>query len=239
MTQQLNVCHKCSSLESSKSNCRICVLPNFGLVDNFPPRSFSQRELHKLLIHKLLSLNPPDVYVDFHVGNIVESVKIDTITSLEVLTLNVILVLEGKRLAYRESTLVDLIPTVLEIAKGRLVSLPLIPSEPLIVLKENVSTVLQYFYTNDLHIAFGIVLGYAYTGEDWIGSNNHYSVSYVVGKSHLYTFNLPMSECTSDMKAKIIEDLDKYRTSLSFYGYAVDLAVFSYSSGRLTPIVLV
>lgn len=194
--------------------------------------------MYSSILRKLLSLNPPDVYVDCHVGDVVKSVKIDTTTSREVLALNVILVLEGKRLAYRESTLVDLIPKVLEIAEGRLVSLPFIPSEPLIVLKENVSTVLQHFHANDFHIAFGKVLGYAYTGKDWIGSNNHYSVSYIVGNSYLYTFNLPKYGCTQDMKARIMEDLEKYRTSLSEYGYTVDLAVFSYCSGELLPTTL-
>ena len=194
--------------------------------------------MYSSVLHKLLSLNPPDVYVDCHVGDIIKSVKIDTAGSLEVLALNVILVLEGKRLAYRESTLVELIPAVLQIAEGRLVSLPFIPSEPLVVLKENVSTVLQYFTNKDLQIAFGKVLGYAYTGEDWIGSDRHYSVSYVVGNSYLYTFNLPKYECTTDMKARIMEDLEKYRTFLLAYGYTVDLAVFSYCSGQLLPTML-
>lgn len=70
------------------------------------------------ILARLLSIDPPDIYVDAYVNGEVQRLKMDSKGSLTILALNVILVLEGKRLAYRVSNLPELIPLVLEITGG-------------------------------------------------------------------------------------------------------------------------
>ena len=202
--------------------------------------------MYKNLLTQILSLNEsiPDIYVDVNYGHEVKSTKICKLSELTIFALNTVLVLEGKRLAYRVSVpdaavVASLIRSVLEITRGDVVSLPLIPSEPLLVLKNNRSRVVQQFTKslrgefseNKVHIAFGEVLGYAYVGEDWVGADSdHLNVSYNVGRlASLYCFNVPMRGYTNAIRSRILEDLEKYRDTLKGYGYEVVLSVWSRS----------
>ncbi|CAH6419586.1 Hypothetical protein POVR2_LOCUS92 [uncultured virus] len=194
------------------------------------------------ILEQILSINPPDIYEDVEIEGEMKRLKLDSRAALTVLALNVILVLEGQRLAYRMSQLADLAPLVLEISQGALVSLPLIPNEPLLLSKSNLARVVIQLKQdlsgppsdNKAHIAFGNVLGYAYVGEDWMGSGNEYNISYNSGGLSLYSFNIPKHGYTREIRDKIEADLARYRTTLAPYGYTVHLSVMSWDDGRHT-----
>lgn len=115
-----------------------------------------------------------------------------------------------------------------------MVSLPLIPSEPLLLLKSNLPRAMMQLKEdlsgppsdNKGHIAFGKILGYAYVGEDWTNDPS-YGISYNVGPLSLYSFNVPWKRYTSSVKAKILSDLEQYNEVLRLYGYEVYLSVMS------------
>jgi hypothetical protein len=155
--------------------------------------------------------------------------EIDTRSQVLAFGLNVILALEGARLAYR-SLITNpevrnyLLTTALRLAP----SLRMIPfgEEPLLILKSNYIRVLDTFVTEaDGHVAMGKVLGYAYTGTDWVtrGITDHYVFSYQVGSVNLYSFNVPLLKYTPAIKKVIVDNLSSYNDILEKYGYPVTL----------------
>jgi hypothetical protein len=151
--------------------------------------------------------------------------------SFTTFALNVILVLEGVRKSYRIS--VDgnneqnLNPYFCKLAldfNASLTSSLLIPEEPLIFLKDNEQEILQTFENENIHIAYGKVLGYGYTGEYWRGNSlgKTYGISYVAideqGNEYiLFTFNVPQIKYTDEMKNKILNDKSIYDRVLNHY----------------------
>ena len=153
------------------------------------------------------------------------TVKVNCQSELLILSLNIILLIEGKRLAYRACSLPSLLPKILELTGDRLVVLPLIPEEPLVMLKENLQRVVDIFTVAESRdIAYGRVLDYPHIGS---GSRDCMIVSYCVGDAlALYSFQVPNSRYTREVRDKIEADLVKYRATLSLYGYDVKLFIF-------------
>lgn len=157
----------------------------------------------------------------------------------ETVALNVVLVLEGVRLCYR-CEYPELVSRILEIVPD-MMSYPLIPSEPILFLKTNAKIILDKFNrsiqedpVHGGHIGFGRVLGYVYVGPNWIGSENHFTVCYMVGEAIcLYSFNVPKGEYTQYIRDIILASLDKLDTCLSEYGYRVSLEFVYRTSNKL------
>lgn len=157
---------------------------------------------------------------------------------LLILSLNIILVLEGRRLAYRDDTSLGLGKQV-EAIVGCVEYLPIIESEPLVVLKSKKEEVLSKFRgalassdsRNSVHITFGQVLGYAYVDNLDVLSSPWISISYALGSSDegrcLYTFIVPKHKWCSEIRTKVLSDLEGHNRVLAEYGYKVSVSAMT------------
>ena len=176
-----------------------------------------------------------------------EKYNIPKLPILMCYALNILLVLEEGRLAYR-SDVQDkninrhLIKAVLDHNQD-LMELPYIEEEPLIILKKNYELVKNMLCSDaDFHIAIGKVLGYAYTGPDWsCGINDTYNIGYVVqydgGNTNLYRFIVPMDKYNGDIKQQIIDDAVKYQNILDNYGFNVNIQCMLHLGGETPQII--
>jgi len=131
-----------------------------------------------------------------------------------IFALNIILVIENVRKSYRISVDANneqnLNPYFAKIAlnfNNNLDSFNLIEQEPLIFLKDNRNEILKVFEdTGNHHIAYGKVLGYAYTGEHWYGMTlgDTYGIDNLNEEYCLFSFNVPVCKYNVEMKNKIL-----------------------------------
>lgn len=150
-----------------------------------------------------------------------------------IFALNIILVIEGGRLAYRAG---DDIPIKLFdfiMKYQELIYLPYPKEEPLIILRKNKSRVLNILknHLEDFSVGISKVLGYDYNGSDWYGGYKPmYSVSYEAIDSNdinytLYTFRMPVNKYTDEIRNKIITKQKIFNDILSNYNYDVIISV--------------
>ena len=182
------------------------------------------------VLSNLLSLTAPGEWQDIclYSGDKIR-IKVNSSGEMLIFSLNIILLLEGKRLAYRTSSFgLSLLPKLSELTGDRLAIVPLIPEEPLIFLRENLPRVMSIFSScktnKDVDAAYGTLLDYPHIGS---GTRDCMIVSYCVGDAlALYSFQVPNSQYTREVRDKIRYDLEKYQQVLSRYGYEVKLFVF-------------
>ena len=149
--------------------------------------------------------------------------------SLITFAVNIILVLEGGRLAYLpylyEKNVQDqLIQLVLENEPNLM--LVQYKHHPLIILKENHEIVVDILSNeSNNQTALAKVLGYPYAGLEWTSEyRDVYIISYDLSDNiPIYCFVIPVEEYNDKMRVKILEDTIKYQNILSKYGYQVIL----------------
>ena len=139
--------------------------------------------------------------------------------------LNVLLVLEGKRLAYR----VDIsrngynrhYAKLAEIIDDRLTVYQESNHEPYIILKENYDIVNKIFEEEKEVIAIGKILGYSYVGLYWCNlslCDVYYTISFSVTKDeqqyNLYSFNIPAIRYNQKMIDDILCTKKKFQQIL-------------------------
>ena len=152
---------------------------------------------------------------------------------------NIVLVLEGGRLAYRyERDLinVDLI-TMLDHNLG-LAVLPLSPKEPLITVNEDL--VLEIIKSAQSDEAMGKILGYAYIGGDWMDGDRYmigYKVKYQEAEEPLYAFMVPIVKYNDEIRCVILTDLERFRVILGKYDVKVEIECFVMTSNGLSDVV--
>lgn len=146
--------------------------------------------------------------------------------------LNVLLVLQGKRMAYgvdlhhNDHTSNQYYAQLARLIDKRLdIYLPH-SYEPLIILKENYQIVDNIFKTNTN--PYGKVLGYSYTGNNHVGlsvCDLYYGIHFCVTKEDdeyfLYSFNIPSVEYTKEIKDHILYTKDIFNDCLKEEGYEV------------------
>lgn len=148
---------------------------------------------------------------------------------------NIMMVLEGKRTAYR-ADICDhkinryMIDCVLERRKD-LIELHVVKEEPLLLLRSNVDTVYDILKNEtDFHVGLGKILEYAYTGSDWMNiDETHHLIDFVIENNestgHLYSFTVPKGKLNEDVMSKILEDEKKYSDVLTKYGITVKVEI--------------
>ena len=152
--------------------------------------------------------------------------KLDKETLVVIAALNVVLVKNDTRLAYMESVLSDLADHIVSL-DSELMLLPIVKEEPLIILRKNKTEAIDIIKTGrNIHEIMGTLLGYQYVGPNWRGINNAYTVHYMaIDEEHktypLYSYNVPESEYTDDVKRAIKDDVDRFNLVLNDYGYVV------------------
>ena len=164
-----------------------------------------------------------------------EVYSIDKENELTKFALNIVLILEGKRLVYKADLCdPDVNKFMIREALNYESSLQCINS--LIFLKSNAQIIVDKLNKNiDSDQALGIILDYHYIGPYWEGLSNGdtYSISYVAKSLnkdyHLYTFNVPVNEYTQEIKNKILATQDSYNQALKQYGFNVDIFVLHQS----------
>ena len=155
--------------------------------------------------------------------------KLDKEYLLRTTALNVVLVKNGSRLAYRESSLPSIANFVTKL-DPELMLIPIIKEEPLIILRSNLSIVLEIVKgETDIHIIMAKLLGYRYVVSDWSSTISSYTVHYVAQLGNgvqpktqeyiLYSYIVPNDKYTNSVKQDISNDLDKFNSVLSSYGY--------------------
>lgn len=181
----------------------------------------------------------------------VEGVKYQISTSSELLVYasNIVLVLEGRRLAFRSTICDEKISKKLsQLIIDHTPNLMLIPypeEEPSFILKSNYEKVMMILSNsvNRGHIAMGQLLGYAYTGADWI---NGYRDTYIIGyqitdnNSHagsLYNFNVPINKYNNFITQVIIDDLIKYQDILGRYDVNVEIQCMMYPKNGMPSLI--
>lgn len=178
--------------------------------------------LSKLKVIESLDVNIKDVDNNNYLLN-----KEGLITEF---ALNIILILEGSRLAYKaDIDDPDINKFLIREALNYDSSLScLMKDEPIIFLKSNLQMIVDEFKNNADHDLFlGKVLGYHYTGPYWIGCSNGdtYTISYQTVSSSLYAFNIPVCEYNQNVKNKILDTLRSHNLCLNKYGYEVTLLI--------------
>ena len=178
-------------------------------------------------------LSQIDIMNDIYVQVDDKQYKLDKAKLITIFALNIILVLEGVRIAYRiDDNLIDLIPLVKTLDE-KINIIPYPPTEPLIILKENKKSIINMLNIalkkseEAVHITMGDILGYAYTGSDWqCGYRDTYGINYVAidefsNKYILYTFVVPINKYNDDIRQQILDDEKIYNNILERYGYIV------------------
>jgi len=142
--------------------------------------------------------------------------------------LNVFLVLQEKRLAYRadipnldiNNYMLNFVTT----AYPDLMIIPLPKEEPLLLLRKTEKFVLNMLKEVkdeiSFHIAIGKILEYAYNGPNWIGNTRDmYTIHYIVEDAqdgfHLTQFNVPVDEYNTMIKDKILQKENDYQRGMS------------------------
>lgn len=150
--------------------------------------------------------------------------KVRTDSSLLVFATNIILLIEEKRLMFRTnlfSNLDDHYNLFNKLSDMiNIMDIPYPECEPSIILTSNYDKVAKVLLTDeDHHIKIGKLLGYHYTGEDWYKLEESYSISYIIEynniKGYLYSYNIPKYYYNQDVKNNILNDVEKYQSSLS------------------------
>lgn len=190
----------------------------------------AETQMHKQILDKLLALEAPTTYCDVHVDGQMRKVKIDSTTELSTLALNIILVLEGSRPAYKCDSAPSLLPQVMEIAP-ELTMLPFFDGGRIVVLRKNEQAVRDRFRQlttksdmADIDRALGEVLGYPYVGCLPVPG---FFVSYQVGGAvSLYAFGVPDCGYTEAVRSRITSGLERHNQALRQYGYEVSLFLY-------------
>lgn len=197
--------------------------------------------MHKQILNKLLALDSPDVYCDVHFGDEIRKVRVDGMTELKTLALNIILVLEGSRPAYKCDSALSLLPRVMEIA-SELTMLPFFDGSRIVVLRKNEQSVRDRFHKfttrsdqTEIDEALGEVLGYPYVGCPSVPS---FFVSYQVGDNvSLYAFGVPDTGYTEAVRSRIMSGLDRHNQILKQYGYEVSLFIYRTDSPEIATVL--
>lgn len=163
--------------------------------------------------------------------------------------LNIILVLERSRLAYRADLSRKLNTRLLSFIRSLHPELMIISQpveEPLVILKSNYSQVAKILLgEKDFHIGIGKVLGYLYTGPNWmLFKQDSYSLGYYIvndansSQERLYTFVVPAEAYTLQIQEKAQHDQAKYQSILRSYGsLRVGIETWFHPQGK-SPIVI-
>ena len=183
---------------------------------------------NKHVLDYLLSIELDDLFVK--IGN--DEYKLDKQNMLKVFALNIILVLEKGRMTYRCDQHLSHLTSEIKKMDDRIKILTLVPTEPTIILKENLKSIIDIFNNEqDPHIAYGKMLEYSYVGLDWAnGFRDTYSITYnacdgVNKPCPLYTFNVPIDKYTDNVKEHILSKNKLYNHILNKYGYKVNVDV--------------
>lgn len=171
------------------------------------------------IFNYILNQKVDDVVIE--VGN--RKVLCDTQAALLCCAANVVLVLNGCRLAYRIDSVIELVDKILEY-EPELMVIPY--EEPLLILRSNYEKVIGMLSESEnSDMCFGLVLGYAYVAPDW--NMGEHSISYKLKlgdtlSTFLYSFRLPIiKQYTNSIRHKIIDDLTLFQDTLAQYDIKV------------------
>lgn len=171
------------------------------------------------------------IYVEMMDGSMREVCKIEDITRF---ALNVILVLEGVRLAYRADVpTLSVNKTLIDMSIALSGVLTIVPTthtkylEPLLYLKTREKEIEHLLKTlSDSEDPLGKVLQYSYYGNDWVDrEGSHKVVSLTVEhiqtkkQYNLYGFNVPIDKYTEEIRKDVLETVRRYNSVLPQYGY--------------------
>lgn len=191
-----------------------------------------QHILGKFSIIKNLSIKISDV--------LGKKYELDIFKGLTSFALNVQLVIDEKRLAYRVDTLdYDMRVYLIDIVKKYnpdIISISVIKEEPLLILKKNSREVINTFKnvkTNEeFNIAFGKVLGYLYVSPVLFLNTNYHTVFYKATDRDnisfcIHGFTIPLDKYDDIIKSQIFEKVKSYSEVLENYGYNISIEVLS------------
>ncbi len=165
--------------------------------------------------------------------------KTDTKSELTVVALNVILVLEGARLAYKDIFLINNNKYLIDFIEKLCGEIIIIPDlgEPFIILKKN-KIQIENLLLEEVESGLGNakILGYAYIGNDWYGSKNKYHISYTAIDNNnkefpLYTFICPIEKFNNQIRNKLLDDKCLFENILIKYGYYVKISIWTKRKG--------
>ncbi len=159
--------------------------------------------------------------------------------SLTVFALNVILVLEGARLAYKDISLIDNNPFLINFIEKLCDEIIVISDskEPFVLLKKNKNQIKNLLLEEeDNGLGIAKILGYAYVGNDWYGSENKYHISYWAIDNNnkefpLYTFVCPIEKFNNEIRNKLLNDKCLFESILNKYGFDVKIKILVKKEG--------
>ena len=152
---------------------------------------------------------------------------------------NIILVLEGGRLAYKSDDVINndindyMVQTVIKLYP-ELTYIPYPSETPLIILKRNHTVVMNILSVEteiyDFDIASRYVLGYAHPNSDWNDNTNNYMYRYNVHwkgfHTTLYSFTIPVDLYSQKIELHMTTLCHMYDSILGKYGCECDTDVF-------------
>lgn len=152
--------------------------------------------------------------------------------------LNIVLVLKGGRLSYRidlGKELNNIIISVINSLTDSLMTIAIIPKEPLIFLRSNKFLIDMVFQKEkDINEAFGKVLEYEYVECGVIKNiKKLYTINYeATGESNevikLYAFDIPIDKYVDEVINKVTNKTTLYSNILHEYGYTVNSRISTF-----------
>ena len=160
--------------------------------------------------------------------------KTDVLNQLIVLALNIVLVLKGARLAYKDMDILYnnkfMVDIIKKLCDDEIVIMESV--EPVVFLRKNTLIIKDILAKTKHVLGIGKILGYAYIGDDWYQSHSRYMIHYQakdVGSHEfpLYGFMCPVLKYNEIITAKILKDRELFESVLKKYGYSVNVKIYA------------